>query len=1373
MDDLPSYLSRVAGPAAEATGVVIISPPASWAPRPAALGDECAFFTRRQRLPALPRADARTGDRRLEDVLMFSLSEGTVRLGNFRKEGMRRGRWLEGLVFGARRGEGGSEGGAEGGAKGGAEGGAGGGAEGVVEGFGGAEGCDEEKLAGDGDAGLAAARNVVREGNEAALEGGGGSVGGAVGDADEGAGEMAGGGVALSAVGAAVACEEEAQSAKGSEGGVLAVLPEALCTAAVSPVVNGKRDVSNPVAETALSVEDREELPVPPSSISADDSDETRLGREQRSAVNAAPLGCDDGLEVLRGDRMGDTDASSGATSVEVAPETIVSAERQTASGGVTDPLGEEVVAVNVALADVSAPVAVDASFAGLAPAVAVSVAVVSPFFVPVASSADIDVVACKAATNPDVECRAVHQVLPESGAGSSGVEPVSAPLVPGDIDSIVMAEIDERAREAGFPVMEERSKQPDIEILEASGPISAARAKKVFGDSESDDSFDVDGADLDSDVDSEAIRKTVKLEAKDTNASLEIVGEPGRRFSMRASRVASKPIVEDSSDSDGDLMEFDRPGLEPDFGPEWDKSGSTVARPGLSAAMAGMPENEAVSSEERPYIRPTIEEYEEGFWRTLARGVNGKPVDLSYGVDVEAEGAFDSTKWSYAEKAWSADSDVPLVNLLPKGLSLAQEGEAERARSKMTLPERNPNRSGLSAVDANDCLPPSPLPRWHPGNINFAGVLRHLPRMPGLNTSMFYVGQLFTRFCWHVEDGFLNSFSYLHPGSAEKIWYVIPPEYADAFETYAAQEVFAPCLQQGGKNGRALLGNKTTLFDPRDCAKRGIPVHRAVHKAGTFVYLAPRAYHGGFNTGYGVAEAVNFCQPSWFPVGRLASANLRANRQPMPIPLEFILFREAVDLVGRLENERNSSRAPKLGEREQLVSDARVVALELDRVIEYGELAIKDFSSTGIGCRIIENACFATPSVDDVARKSYPHGIPRKKLAKNPGLVTARHSAQLDSSFGRGAGMSCAVCMNAAYFYVAVCGSCTDGLGDARCPLHFSDGGPICAVPGHIPLIMRRHSPVLLYDLLQSCEQAAGITVDDATMLERYTGYVRTWKVDHIRGSTTSLLERLPIPENLRVPKTPASDSVKIRKRGRGRARSHPRKLDDVAAPPTTDNTEKRDAAGKSEPLLEPSMPGPSAGVTGSPSRGLASSHGGLESSLVNVAPTAGPVLPVSPRDIEKNCPSPALPTGSGRKSRPHGDGTKGETLPTSLHASLPTDVAEEQKLKRQSEKADKASSKATKMAAMAMEVAQAASKAAAQAAMAAGRFNAAGSGDCLESGKDSGNETMDNLRHRFSALSKEGKGKGSGKRGRTDGGGRRPKSKKRRKSSPEDSRH
>jgi JmjC domain, hydroxylase len=524
--------------------------------------------------------------------------------------------------------------------------------------------------------------------------------------------------------------------------------------------------------------------------------------------------------------------------------------------------------------------------------------------------------------------------------------------------------------------------------------------------------------------------------------------------------------------------------------------------------------------------LQVSTEEYEEAFWRALSCGVDGQPIDVPYGVDVEAEGAFDNQGMSYVE--WNAS---PASDRL-KAAAVSAIGTQQSVRD--------------AALDAYTAVEPT----WHVGNINSAGVLRHLPRMPGINHSMFYIGQMFTRFCWHVEDAHLNSISYLHNGSAEKIWYIIPPSSSNVFEAYASQEVFAPHMQRNGESGHTLLMAKTILFDPRDVSRRGIPVSRIVHTPGSFVYTAPGAYHGGFNCGFNISEAVNFGMPNWLAQGRHASLFAQAVPRSMCIPHEFIVFREAVSFVNSLVIEPVEATALATGGEEQAleqyqhvqrVIDGKFLATELRRIIDIGERAIEEFV-TATSCLIVEGVPqFDTGDCVDEGADSYSH------------------CREIGLAFGNGAGMQCSTCLHASHFYSAVCGTCSDGGEQARCPQHFSVGGPLCSHPGHRPMIIRRHEPVLLLDLLAECERVAGTKVPADELVRRYTGYVRHWTTSASlppRAVPSSGLRlRLVLPDSFHEERAAVPSSKRLR-----RSQPSGRKIAPLSCPLLSDNDDDDD---------------------------------------------------------------------------------------------------------------------------------------------------------------------------------------------------------------------
>lgn len=59
-------------------------------------------------------------------------------------------------------------------------------------------------------------------------------------------------------------------------------------------------------------------------------------------------------------------------------------------------------------------------------------------------------------------------------------------------------------------------------------------------------------------------------------------------------------------------------------------------------------------------------------------------------------------------------------------------------------------------------------------------------------------------------------------------------------------------------------LRHKNTLIHPSVLLQNGIKVRKTVQQPGEFVIPRAEAYHAGFNSGFNVAEAVNFALFSW-----------------------------------------------------------------------------------------------------------------------------------------------------------------------------------------------------------------------------------------------------------------------------------------------------------------------------------------------------------------------------------------------------------------------------------------------------------------------------------------------------------------------------
>ena len=136
---------------------------------------------------------------------------------------------------------------------------------------------------------------------------------------------------------------------------------------------------------------------------------------------------------------------------------------------------------------------------------------------------------------------------------------------------------------------------------------------------------------------------------------------------------------------------------------------------------------------------------------------------------------------------------------------------------------------------------------------------------IPGVTQPYLYVGVWRSLFGWHKEDVDLYSINYLHHGKA-KFWYSIDLDSTEKFEDLANS--FFGDLH---KECEEFLRHKTTLIEPRILLQNGIKMHKLVQKEREFVISRAAAYHSGFNSGFNIAEAVNFALPSWIPFGHKA----------------------------------------------------------------------------------------------------------------------------------------------------------------------------------------------------------------------------------------------------------------------------------------------------------------------------------------------------------------------------------------------------------------------------------------------------------------------------------------------------------------------
>jgi len=169
--------------------------------------------------------------------------------------------------------------------------------------------------------------------------------------------------------------------------------------------------------------------------------------------------------------------------------------------------------------------------------------------------------------------------------------------------------------------------------------------------------------------------------------------------------------------------------------------------------------------------------------------------------------------------------------------------------------------------------------------------------------------------FCWHVEDNYMYSVSYLHEG-APKTWYGVSPANASEFDRVFKTRGFPDQVAADPQ----LLLKKSSMLPPSMLLEEGVPVSRVVQKPGQFVVTLPQAYHAGFSHGANTAEAVNFMLADWLPYARLSMAAYRALRREPVLDIEQIVVQAALDShSAEVEREAQALVAEELRLRRQL----------------------------------------------------------------------------------------------------------------------------------------------------------------------------------------------------------------------------------------------------------------------------------------------------------------------------------------------------------------------------------------------------------------------------------------------------------------------
>jgi len=155
-----------------------------------------------------------------------------------------------------------------------------------------------------------------------------------------------------------------------------------------------------------------------------------------------------------------------------------------------------------------------------------------------------------------------------------------------------------------------------------------------------------------------------------------------------------------------------------------------------------------------------------------------------------------------------------------------------------------------------------------------------------GINVPWFYIGMLYSSFCWHYEDLMMYSLNYMHQG-AGKIWYSISPQHREKFEKVTHKK-FKELLKEDPN----FLLNINSMISPDYLTKNGVPVTYTHQKPGEFILTFPSSYHAGFSLGFNAAEAVNFAAPTWLPYAEKAMKIYFKSREKVPvIPMQWLIL--------------------------------------------------------------------------------------------------------------------------------------------------------------------------------------------------------------------------------------------------------------------------------------------------------------------------------------------------------------------------------------------------------------------------------------------------------------------------------------------------
>ena len=297
----------------------------------------------------------------------------------------------------------------------------------------------------------------------------------------------------------------------------------------------------------------------------------------------------------------------------------------------------------------------------------------------------------------------------------------------------------------------------------------------------------------------------------------------------------------------------------------------------------------------------------------------------------------------------------------------------------------------------------------WNIKNVAFSegSTIRHVAHeIPGINQPWLYWGMLFATFCWyvlirpvpqswkesltpanltqltntssyqtcmqphrHVEDLYLPSINYLHFGDAKQ-WYGIPRAYAKKF-----RDVMAKTMKLRVQEEEDLEHAIVAMISPETLNAHGVPVFKAVQRAGEFIVTFPEAFHCGFSYGFNVGEAANFATEDWIAHGSRAVHDYRIKAKREVFSFDRLLFTLASNLddlqnpallLGELE--RVGMEEIRLRERLVQSGVARMPNPQVsEEAIAGSEISEADAAFDDMRvCHLCQHTCFLSAVVSD-----------------------------------------------------------------------------------------------------------------------------------------------------------------------------------------------------------------------------------------------------------------------------------------------------------------------------------------------------------------------------------------------------------------------